>query len=240
MPVSLHEELAKLRALQKIDTQIYQREQTLKALDSGEALKQNAIALLKRHDAAVATLHKVEGEQKDRDLELKGLEAKKKAVHEKLYSGRINNPKELENLEKDENMIAHQISSVEDALLELMEAVESATKDEAEVGRALAIAKRKWQETVARTKAETERLTKEIAALRPQRASQAATITDRLLLRRYDEIRQHRDGIGLAATDSGICSACHIKLTPQFIDALVEGVEVVLCENCGRILAPAS
>ncbi len=236
--MSLHDELAKLRDLQQVDTQIYQREQARQALDSGDALKQEAIALLKQHDAAAAALRTAEGTQRDHELALKGLEEKRKAVNAKLYGGRITNPKELGDLQKDEEMIAGQISHLEDVLLEAMEVAERARAEEAEIGTALARAKRRWQETVAHTKAETARLTQEIAALQPERDRLAARM-DQSLLRRYDEIRRHSQGIGLAVTDSGICSACHITLNRELMDRMVEGVDVVLCENCGRILSPS-
>lgn len=236
--MALSEEFGKLRELQKVDTKIYQREQALKALDSGETLKQEAIALLKRHDAAEAALRKVETTQRDQDLALKSLEEKRKAVNARLYGGRVTNPKELGDLQKDEEMIVHQISGLEDELLETMDAVETARAEETQLAAALATAKRRWQETVARAKAETERLTKEIAALKPERDRLAALI-DKPLLRRYDEIRLHREGIGLAVTDSGICSVCHVKLNPDIIERMVDGIEVVLCENCGRMLSPS-
>lgn len=237
--MSLFDELAKLRDLQKIDTKIYQREMAMKALDSGETLKAEAVALLKRHDAAESVMRKAEATQRDQELAVKSLEEKRKAVNDKLYGGRVTNPKELENLQKDEEMIRHQISTLEDSLLEAMDAAETARAEEAQLGAALAKAKRAWQETVARTKAETERLTKEIAELKPGRDQLAATI-EKPLLRRYDEIRTHTEGIGLAATDSGICAACHVTLNRDITDKIIEGVEIVLCESCGRILAPAS
>ncbi len=237
--MALVDELAKLRDLQKVDSQIYQREQAIKALDSGETLKQEAIALLKRHDAAQAALRTAETTQRDHELALKSLEEKRKAVNDKLYSGRVTNPKELGDLQKDEEMIVHQITTLEDVLLEAMDAAETARADEAPLADALAKAKRRWQETVAHTKAETERLTKEIAGLKPERDRQAAQI-DKSLLRRYDEIRLHSQGIGLSATDSGICAACHVKLNPDIIDRMIEGIEVVLCESCGRMLTPAT
>ncbi len=237
--MSLFDELAKLRELQKIDAKIYQREMAMKALNSGETLKAEAIALMKRHDAAQAVLRKAEATQRDQELALKSLEEKRKAVNDKLYGGRVTNPKELENLQKDDEMIAHQISTLEDTLLEAMEAAETARADETQLGAALAKAKRVWQETVARTKAETERLTQEIAALKPDRDLLASTI-EKPLLRRYDDIRVHSEGVGLAATDSGICAACHMTLNRDTVEKILEGVEIVLCDSCGRILAPAS
>jgi len=234
--VTLADELAQLHELQKVDYQIYQREQTLKSLDTGDALKQHAIDVMKRHDTSAAALRKLETEQRDAELALKSLEAKKKTVHDKLYSGRISNPKELGDLEKDEVMLAGQVGHQEEVLLELMDRVEAAQTQESALAEELDAAKRKWKETVTRAQAENARLQKELAALRPERDRQAAQV-EKPLLRRYDEIRNTRDGVGMAVTGNDICPACHVKLTPHTLALLHEGEELTYCDNCGRILA---
>lgn len=236
MPVTLVDELAKLHDLQKIDTHIYQREQALKALDNGETLKQQAINLMRRYDIAAAALRKQETDQRDAELALKSLETKKATVHEKLYSGRVTNPKELGDLEKDEVMIAGQVGHQEEVLLELMDRAEAAKTQESALAAELNAAKRKFNETRTHLQTETARLQKEIADLRPQRERLAALV-EKPLLRRYDEIRKSREGIGMAVTNSDICPICHVKLTPQTLLNLREGEEVTLCDNCGRILA---
>jgi len=128
--MSLTEELAKLHELQNVDYRIYQREQALKALNSGETLKQHAIEIMKRHDAAATTARKAETDQRDAELALKSLEDKKKAVHDKLYGGKVTNPKELGDLEKDEQMLAGQVGKQEEVLLGIMDRAEAAKKQE--------------------------------------------------------------------------------------------------------------
>jgi predicted nucleic acid-binding Zn-ribbon protein len=234
--MELVDELGKLHAVQKVDAQIYVREQALKALDSGEALKAEAIALMKRDDAAKAELNKASAVLKDKELELKGVETKRATVHDKLYSGRVTNPKELGDLQKDEEMLDHQISKLEEDVLVLMDAAEAARSTEAALAEKVTDAKRKWKTTVDHTTAETARLQKELAALRPLRAV-AAQGVDKNLLRRYDDIRSRREGYGLAVTDNDTCPLCHVKLTPQTLDRLRTGEELTLCDSCGRILA---
>jgi len=234
--VTLADELAKLHEVQKVDYQIYQREQALKALDTGDALKQHAIEVMKRHDTAAAALQKIEAEQRDAELALKSLETKKAAVHQKLYGGKITNPKELGDLEKDEEMLAGQVGHQEDVLLELMDRTEAAQTQESALAEELEKAKRKWKDTVTHAQSEAARLQKELAVLRPERERLAALV-EKPLLRRYDEIRKARNGIGLAVTASDICSVCHVKLTPQTILELREGEDLTFCDNCGRILA---
>ncbi len=234
--VELADELVKLHTLQKIDAQMYQREQALKALNTGEALKAEAIALLKRADIAKAAWQKAAAALKDRELELKGVEAKRAAVHDKLYGGRVTNPKELGDLQKDEEMIDHQIGVLEEQVLELMDAAEAARQVEDDLANKVSDAKHKWKHTVEHTAAETARLQKELAVLRPQRAA-AAAVVDKGLLRRYDDIRSRREGYGLAITDNDTCTQCHMKLNPLLIDQLRIGEELTFCDSCGRILA---
>lgn len=233
--MNLVEELAKLHEVQKVDYQIYQREQAIKALDSGEGLKQEAIGLLKQSDAAIATHKQLESEQRKRELELKSIEEKRNAIHERLYSGRVTNPKELGDMQAEEEMFREQINALEEPLLELMDKVEHAETVETTLAGSLTAAKRRWKETVTHTQHETARLQQEIAALRPER-ERLATLVDKSLLRRYDDIRSRREGIGLVVTGNTNCPACQIKLTSRVTDALRDGEELTLCENCGRIL----
>jgi len=163
------------------------------------------------------------------------LEGKKKAVHDKLYSGRVTNPKELGDLEKDDEMLAHQVGHQEEVLLELMDSVEAANTRESALAVELDAAKHKWKDTVLHAQAESARLQKELAALRPERERLAVPIP-KLLLRRYDEIRNSHDGIGMAVTGNDMCPICHVKLTPQTLLELREGEELTFCANCSRIL----
>lgn len=234
--MTLADDLAQLHELQKVDYQIYQREQALKALDTGEALKQRAIEVMKRHDAAAAGLHKLEAEQRDAELALKSLEEKKATVHQKLYSGRVTNPKELGDLEKDEEMLSHQVGHQEEVLLELMDSAEAAKTQESTLAEELDAAKRKWKETVLHSQSESVRLRKELDALRPERERLAAKI-EKPLLRRYEDIRNTRNGIGMVVTGNDMCPVCHMKITPHTLLLLREGEEMTFCDNCGRILA---
>lgn len=234
--MALSQELAKLHEVQKLDYQIYSREQAIKALDNGEAIKLKAIDIMKRHDAAQSALHKLEAALRDKELALKTLEQKKATVHDKLYSGRINNPKELGDLEKDEMMLGEQVSTQEGAVLELMEQTESARTVAEMLAGELSTAKRRWKDTVAHTQAETARMQQEIAALKPEREAKAALV-EKTVLRRYDEIRSRREGIGMAVTGNDSCPICHIKLTAQVINSLREGMDLTICESCSRILA---
>lgn len=84
-------------------------------------------------------------------------------------------------------------------------------------------------------------LEKEIAALRAKREESAGKVSKNIL-KKYERIRENSDGIGIASIVNGACGSCHIKLIHQIINEATkvantpDSNELVLCDNCSRIL----
>jgi hypothetical protein len=56
------------------------------------------------------------------------------------------------------------------------------------------------------------------------------------LLKRYDFIRQRRNGSAISEVKEGVCLGCHMNILPQqFID-LQKGEDLIQCPHCQRIL----
>jgi predicted nucleic acid-binding Zn-ribbon protein len=55
------------------------------------------------------------------------------------------------------------------------------------------------------------------------------------IYRRYELVRSRR-GTALAYTHSGICSACHISLSPMMFQKLKRGEDMDQCPSCNRII----
>ncbi len=56
------------------------------------------------------------------------------------------------------------------------------------------------------------------------------------LLKRYDQIRQKRGGIALAAAEKGRCTMCNIGLPPQLYNIIIRGETIESCPSCIRLL----
>jgi predicted nucleic acid-binding Zn-ribbon protein len=52
----------------------------------------------------------------------------------------------------------------------------------------------------------------------------------------YNNIFEKKDGIALSPVTDDFCSMCQIRIRPQVLNELKEKKEIILCENCGRIL----
>lgn len=56
------------------------------------------------------------------------------------------------------------------------------------------------------------------------------------VMRRYEMIRNKRQGMGVAAIKEGCCSGCFVLLTPQQVIAIQRCEELAQCPRCQRIL----
>ncbi len=234
--MELNEKLEKLREIQIIDLKIYKREKELAVLDNGDETKKKAFAAMKQLDAFTPGYRKKETDLKDMELKMKTIEEKKKSVHFKLYSGKVSNHKELEDLQKDEEMLAKQIHSLESIILELMEELEKESAVFKKLTENVDLLKHQYQKTVLNFKKIGEQLKNEVTELKPQRDVLAIDFEDKILLKKYDAIRVRSAGQGMVVTAVDICPACSTKINNTLIYQARQGEDLTCCGNCGRIL----
>jgi len=86
------------------------------------------------------------------------------------------------------------------------------------------------KEIVAETEAEEAILLKESA--------KAAKDIEERLLTAYRRIRNNmRNGLAVVAPDRGACGGCFALIPPQRIHEIRQKKRIIVCENCGRIIA---
>jgi len=123
----------------------------------------------------------------------------------------------------------------ETRMLELMEHLEERKRllEEAEtlIQERQAILARRAAEVATAVKSLEQRLT----GLEEQRKKLRKGVPAPLL-KRYEFIRQRRNGTAIAPVQDGVCFGCHMNILPQqFID-LQKGEEILQCPHCQRIL----
>jgi len=56
------------------------------------------------------------------------------------------------------------------------------------------------------------------------------------LLKTYDALFKNKIGKAISSVETEFCGVCNVKLRPQLINELITTDNLILCENCGRIL----
>ena len=83
---------------------------------------------------------------------------------------------------------------------------------------------------------ETETQTKQLEAERAER-ERVFAVLPKPMSALYNRISLRiRDGIAMAEARNGACAACRMALRPQVMAQVRRGDEVIICDNCNRIL----
>ncbi len=228
--------VARLTELNKVDQVV----DLLKArlADIAEGLREpaalrSARAALAEAEAEVAALHI---RLQDCELRQKTAEAKLARDEKRLYGGKVQAPKELQDLQAEVGQSRRQRSQAEDELLEVMVAAEAAEEKRAAAQTTLDALDAEWQARQVELRAEGAKLKKR---LETETARQAATRAraPAQLLPMYDTLRARKNGRAVATLlDNEVCSECKVAVSPTKAVALRDGDELVYCENCGRLL----
>jgi predicted nucleic acid-binding Zn-ribbon protein len=195
-------------------------------------------------DALRDDLVRAETEVSDLQRELARLErevdqvrTRKARDEERMASGAITNPKQLQDLEHEVATLTRRQGDLEDEELEVMERAETAqaTLDELTGARSGHLTARAEAEA-ARDAAFVE-IDAETATLTAQRAELAATFPADLLAL-YEKIRAAEGGVGAGAIGRGACGGCRLDLMGNEKAAIRAAAvdEVLRHEECGRIM----
>jgi hypothetical protein len=123
----------------------------------------------------------------------------------------------------------------ETRVLELLELMGAQNQSIAEQTQRLQEQRELVSSRSGEVKAEVTKLKAKLAVLEKQRKELRKGIPAPLL-KRYEFIRQRRNGTAISPVHEGVCFGCHMNILPQqFID-LQKGVEIIQCPHCQRIL----
>lgn len=152
-----------------------------------------------------------------------------------LYSGNVKNPKELQDLQNEVAALKRHLATLEDRQLEAMLEEEAAEQ-------AGQVALDKLEQVNARLADQNQTLTVEQTALNKEleklEAERKATLSplDPGLLTVYDELRQRKRGLAVAAVSDDSCTACGAILPPALMQNARSTSQFFNCPTCGRIL----
>jgi hypothetical protein len=219
--------------LQEVDLELQANEQALTRITGQLGESQEVVTAQKEFTSESRRLEELRRQQLSAEWEIDDLTTKLAALEEKLYSGRVTNPKELANLQREVDGLKSRRSRVEDKVLEIMEQVSQAETRVAALGSGLERLEAEWRSEQQRLLAEAEQHKAAIADLKQRRQSMLAGI-DSSVVSVYDEVRR-RKGRAVARVEGGSCRGCGISLsTAQLQQA--RGDRLVQCSSCGRIL----
>ncbi|MFF3395393.1 zinc ribbon domain-containing protein [Streptomyces sp. NPDC002669] len=156
---------------------------------------------------------------------------------QRLDSGAITSPKDLESLQREIASLAKRQGDLEDVVLEVMERRESAQERVTELSDRVSAVQAKVDDATTRRDAATRELDAEVATVTKEREVVAGSVPADLL-KLYDKLREQQGGVGAARLYQRRCEGCRLELNITEINEVKAAAPdaVLRCENCRRIL----
>ena len=176
-------------------------------------------------------------EQRKADADVEQVKARRVRDQQRLDSGAVTNPKDLERLQHELVSLDKRISDLEDVELDVMERLEQAQSDLAEARAEVERIDARVAELNAARGARLEDLRAQAGKLKERRAQVVADLPADLLAL-YDKLREQKGGVGAALLRQRRCGGCSLQLDNHVLEQIkaTPSDEVVRCEECSRIL----
>jgi predicted nucleic acid-binding Zn-ribbon protein len=224
-----------LYQLQQIDLTIIE---SRKRLDAIQQELQNDLALTNAQaqvTQAEEALKPLRVKSRDLELELESNTQKAQTSEERLYSGLVKNPKEMQDIQNEVDSLKKRNAQLEDQALELLMRVEEAEQ-------ALSEAQAQLEQVQAESSSQHQGLITEQTTLKDtvkQSISQREGVLKRITPSNqdiYKTLRPKKANRPVSLLSGDSCSTCGVEQTMEIANAARRQETLVYCENCGRIL----
>ena len=231
---SLHD----LLDLQDVDSQIdrlIDQRQNLPELSRYRASHEETVRIAAERDATGERLRETELAIDKTSGELEITQQKAGAEEMRLYAGGLS-ARDADYLRREVELLKGKIGSMEEEVLELMEAREEIESDLERSNAHL--------ESESAHKAELEggireawRVIDAELAVKEHRKTEILPLIDEDLINLYEELRQSRDGRAVGALIGGVCGACNLMLSSAEENE-ARRQDPPRCIHCRAILVP--
>jgi len=233
--MSTTQTVATLYQLQQLDLELERLSAEQQAVTSSLQGNAELQKLHAEHNRAQKQIQAGLQAQEQAEQVLEDLARRLKTQEQRLYSGAISNPKELNALQQEMQRLRLQHSHQEEVTLEAMDAAESLQEQAHRASVLLQQAEEAWTAQHAALVTRRDQIETRRQEVQVKRAQVAARLNADLLSR-YDNIRRTRQGKAVSKVEQSSCQWCRVILTPSELQHARMSTELQTCSNCGRIL----
>lgn len=230
----MREVIQALVELQEIDNEVYryvlQKEELARTLNELKELVARMEQSVEDKQNKLADVERWYSEQVDTVTEYNERMSRIKSSLQNVTKTKdyLIRQKELENLRRHKQTKEEEIEKVrgtmadfKDAIAKDMERIAELKKDTEQEGGATWDQVRVLEGTISEISKQREHL---------------LPLVPHSVLRRYDKIKAHRDGVAIVEAPEGSCGGCHVQLRPQHYNTLLRMESLENCPMCTRFV----
>ena len=178
-------------------------------------------------------LENIQKEKRKSERDTQELDGKVAKSNEKLAN--IKSNKEYRAVLKEIDDLKHHKFQIEEVTLQILEKIETMENRIKSNKEEFTKSKEQCRLDKANIDIEMQALEKELRNLQQERLA-ISQITDVEFLKKYQFLRERRNGQGISAVIGGVCQTCHLGLPPQKFNELKKCAALVTCPHCNRIV----
>ncbi len=234
----VNETLATLIRLQALDSTLSKLEKEIAEVPKQiEALRRQAEQSTQRVAKVQAEVQQMEKERRNLELELEGNETQISKYRNQLLQVKTN--KEYSALQLEIDTLKSKNAMIEERILYLLDEIEMRKKEVARVSKEVAAEQEKIKKFTQDKEADKARLEEELIRIQKEKQTLLEALSDKSLVQEYTRLLRVRGGIAVAAVENGICTGCHVSLTPQMFAEVKTREKLLRCPTCLRFLYSA-
>lgn len=234
MPSPITQNLDVLKKAQQLDSEIHHALILLGEIPLQRAQLKSELELEKIHlNELEKSLKEIQLKLKEKELELAQKEMQIKKLDGQLSQVKTN--KEYGALQQEVASLKADNSVLEEGIIHMLDEVDAAKEETRKEKEKLASVTKSFQDRDNEMAGQEKALQGRLEDLKKQREESVAKLPPELG-ELYSRIALKKQGLALATVNGEVCAACQMKLRPQLINEVRLGEQIIVCENCSRIL----
>ncbi|ADH84731.1 zinc ribbon domain-containing protein [Desulfurivibrio alkaliphilus] len=232
----MKDEIAQLKALQTIDLEISALEEQLTAVDSELEKRRQTI---QEYQQTAEQLRETQNSLSQRKQELEtGLEEDLEKIRDRQAKMmNIQTNREYQSLLKESDDAKKANKEREEELLRIAEELEELEKKIEETDNLRSGEEKLLKEDTKKAEKRHAALTNDKEKIIKKRNTKVKNVPP-AMLKKYDTLRERRNGLALAGVEAGVCRGCFMNIPPQLYNDLLKEERLLLCPTCNRIMFP--
>jgi predicted nucleic acid-binding Zn-ribbon protein len=223
-----------LKKAQQLDSEIHHAHILLEEIPSQRAQLKSDLELEKTHlNELEKSLKDIQLKLKEKELELAQKEMQIKKLDGQLSQVKTN--KEYAALQQEIASLKADNSVLEEGIIHILDEVDAAKEETRKEKEKLVSVTKSFQERDNEMAGQEKALQGRLEGMQKQREESVAQLPPELR-ELYNRIALKKQGLALAVVSGEVCAACQMKLRPQLLNEIRLGEQIIVCENCSRIL----
>ena len=230
----MKEDIGKLVELQTIDAEIVRLAEKGKRLpEDREKIDAEMGAFTEETATMEERVNELVQQHRDKERECETNQEQVRKIKGRLLEIKTNNEyhaalKEIDYTEKKNE-------EIEDSILSLLEEIDTTRTAFDEQNAKTAAYRAEYEKKVGLIDEELNSLSSILKELEDKRDELRGGIKTSLL-KKYDIIRERRNGVAVVSVWKEVCEGCHMNIPPQMYNELLRSDKLVTCPHCNRII----